>query len=155
MMDVYTRLEELGIPLSPVAPAGIYATTVCYQGCLCQTSGHNCKVGATLPRTGKVGAELSLEEAQADARQCAVNLLSSLHAQLGDLNRVRQIIRMTGYVASAPGFFQQPQVLDGASQLFVDVFGPQRGRAARTAVGVSALANNQSVVIELLVEFDP
>lgn len=151
-MNIYDRLEELGIQLSPVTPAGIYATVVEFEGSMVCTSGHNCKVGDTLPHRGRVGQQVTLEEGQACARQCAVNLLSSLHAALGDLNRIRQIVRMTGYVASADTFFDQPKVLDGASQLFVQLFGPEAGKAARTAVGVSVLANNQPVVIELMAQ---
>lgn len=154
-MDVYEKLKELGVALSPVTPAGIYSTAVRFQGTLMCTSGHNCKAGSALPHVGKVGCGVTLEEACQDARQCAVNLLSSLHAALGDLNRIKQVVQMTGYVASAPDFFAQPKVLDGASQLFADLFGPERGRAARTAVGVAVLANNQPVSIDLLVELYP
>lgn len=153
-MDVYKNLAGLGITLSPVQPAGIYATVVPFGGNLVCTSGHNCKAGDILPHVGRVGAEVTLEQAAQDARQCAINLLGSLHAALGDLNRISRIVKITGYVASADGFYQQPKVLDGASALLVQVFGPHRGKAARTAVGVSTLANNQPVVIELIAELD-
>lgn len=154
-MDIYDKLKELNITLSPVTPAGIYATAVPFGGSLMYTSGHNCKVGNTLPHAGKVGAEVTPEQAGQDARQCAINLLSSLHAALGDLNRIKQVVKMTGFVASAPDFYAQPKVLDGASQLFVDLFGPERGKAVRTAVGVNVLPNNQPVSIELMVELFP
>lgn len=151
-MDVYEKLRELGISLSTVTPAGLYATALEYGDKMICTSGHNCKVGSVLPHAGRVGEEVSLEEAVQDARQCAINLLSSLHNKLGDLNKIRRLVKVTGYVASGLDFFDQPKVLDGASQLFAEVFGPERGVAVRTAVGVSALANNQPVVVELTAE---
>ena len=154
-MDVYEKLKGLGITLAPVAPAGIYSPAVIFDGNMVCTSGHNCKVGGLLPHTGLVGREVTLEQAQEDAKQCAINILGSLHEALGDLNRVCKIVKLTGFVASAEGFFQQPKVLDGASRLFVEVFGESRGKAARTAVGVCALAGNQPVVIELMAQLHP
>lgn len=154
-MDVYEKLSEMGITFAPVAPLGLYKTAIAFGDNLMFTSGHNGRVGDSLPFHGKVGWDVTLVQGVQSARQAAINLLSSIHAATGDLNRVKQVVKMTGYVASAENFYYQPKILDGASQLLVEVFGPERGTGVRSAIGVNVLSNNQPVVIELLVELYP
>ncbi len=100
---------------------------------------------------GKLGGELTVEQGQAAARICALNCLAVVRAALGELDRVAQVVKLTGFVASAPGFTQQSQVVNGASELLVEVFG-ERGRHARAAVGVAELPLGAPVEVELVVE---
>ncbi|MEY2647711.1 MAG: hypothetical protein RL282_424, partial [Bacteroidota bacterium] len=100
---------------------------------------------------GKVGKELTLEEGQAAARLAGISLLSTLKGQIGDLNQVKRIIKIVGLVNCESGFAQQPQVMNGCSNLMVEVFG-ERGRHVRTSVGTNALPNNMAVEIEMVVE---
>ena len=153
-MNVYDKLRELDLQLpDPPKAGGLYQTAVIHDnGRMCSTSGHNCKVNGELPRTGKVGREVSLEEGQEDARQCILNILGTLHAALGDLNRIRRVVKILGFVASDDSFNEQPKVLNGASQLLIDLFGEERGKGARSAVGVNVLPNNQPVEIEIVCE---
>lgn len=150
-MDVYEKIRELNLKL-PDAPkaGGVYRTAVVFGDCMCCTSGHNCKVNGVLPHVGKVGREVSLEEGREDARQCVLNILATLHAALGDLNRIERIVKILGFVASSDDFYQQPKVLDAASELLIAVFGEDKGRGTRSAVGVNVLPNNQPVEIELV-----
>ena len=147
-MDIYERLRELQIELPPTPAAGGIYNTVVVTGDMCCTSGHNCKVNGVLPRAGKLGKELSIEEGRMDARQCILNILSSLHAELGDLNRIEKIISIFAFVASSDDFYGQPKVLDAASELLIQIFG-DNGKATRSAIGVNVLPNNQPVEIQL------
>lgn len=153
MMNVYTKIEEMGIKFSEVVPGGIYNTVLEFGDNLCYTSGHNCKVNGVLLTPGKLGAEVTLEEGKDAARQCIINILSSLHNELGDLNRIKKVVKILGFVASTNDFYNQPKVLDAASQMLIDIFG-DAGKAARSAVGVNVLPNNQPVEIELLLELN-
>ncbi len=153
-MDVYERLKELGIEL-PIAPppGGLYAPIKYFGDNLIYTSG----VGPTdnsgaAVYSGKVGSDLNLEEGQAAARLATINLLSVLHAQLGDLNRIKQIVKQLGFVACTPDFYQQPAVMNGSTKLLMDVFGDPAGRPARSAIAVNVLPGNIPVEIELLIE---
>lgn len=102
---------------------------------------------------GQLGKEYTIEEGYAAARGCALNLLSAVKTALGDLGRVRQIVKVLGMVNSAPGFVDQPSVINGCSDLLVAVFG-EKGRHARSAVGMAALPRNIPVEIELILEFE-
>jgi enamine deaminase RidA (YjgF/YER057c/UK114 family) len=106
-----------------------------------------------LERTGKVGSELTPEEAQEEARQAAINAIAAVRAHLGDLGKVRRCVKVTGFIASAPDFAGQPGVLNAASDLLFQVFG-EAGRHARAAVGVSVLPLDSPVEIEFLFEVD-
>jgi len=101
--------------------------------------------------TGKVGSDLTLEEGREAARLTAISLLSSLKAEIGDLNRVRRVVKVTGMVNAEPDFTQQPQVINGFSDLMVEVFG-DRGKHARAAVGMGSLPSNIAVEIDAVVE---
>jgi enamine deaminase RidA (YjgF/YER057c/UK114 family) len=147
------RLAELGLTLPTVAaPVAAYVPTV-RTGNLVWTSGQLPFVDGALPITGKVGAEVEAARAQELARTCALNALAAIAAEIGDLDRVRRVVKVVGFVASAPGFFGQPGVINGASELLGQVFG-DAGRHARSAVGVAVLPLDAPVEVEVVVEVE-
>jgi enamine deaminase RidA (YjgF/YER057c/UK114 family) len=150
-MDIYARLRELNIEL-PKAPKamGLYVP-VKIAGGMAYISGQGLMVDGKLTCTGKVGKDITLEQAQAAAKQIAVNTLALLHENVGDLNKVKSVVKALGFVASADGFNEQPSVINAFSQVFVDVFG-DNGRHARSAVGVNELPLDISVEIESVFE---
>jgi len=154
MSVIEARLTELGLTLpdAPV-PVGAYTTWVASGGLLF-LSGTTCYVDGSLLSVGKVGTEVSLDQARQAARQTALNLLAVLKQALGDLDRVARVVKVNGYVNSAPGFDRQPEVINGASELFLAVFG-DRGVHARTSIGVSELPGRIPVEIEMVVEVRP
>lgn len=103
---------------------------------------------------GKLGADVSIEEGQQAARYCALNLLANLKAAIGDLTKVKRIVKTLVFVASSDDFYSQPVVANGATGLFEDIFGVEIGRSARSAIGVNALPGNVPVEVELLVEVE-
>jgi enamine deaminase RidA (YjgF/YER057c/UK114 family) len=144
------RLAELGIPLPPVAPpAGVYLPAV-RTGSLVFTAGQVPLVDGTMVATGKVGAEIDADTAQQLARTCALNALAAVDALVG-LDSVTRVVKVVGFVASAPGFTGQPEVVNGASDLLGEVFG-EAGAHARSAVGVAELPLGAPVEVELVVE---
>jgi len=148
-----TRLAELGLALPPVAaPVAAYVPAV-RTGDLVWTSGQLPFVDGALPATGRVGAEVSPETAAELARTCALNALAAVNELVG-LDTVRRVVKVVGFVASAPGFYGQPAVVNGASELLGAVFGPA-GQHARSAVGVAALPLGAPVEVELVVEVAP
>jgi enamine deaminase RidA (YjgF/YER057c/UK114 family) len=149
-VNALQRLEELGIALPPVAaPLAAYVPAR-RSGSLVFTSGQLPMVGGALPATGKVGAEVSVEDAAALCRTAALNGLAAVHALVG-LDAVAGVVKVVGYVASAPDFTGQPAVVNGASVLLGEVFG-DAGAHARSAVGVAVLPLDSPVEIELIVE---
>lgn len=149
--DFETRLRELGHELPEVpGPAGAYVPAT-RTGNLVFTAGQIPFERGELRKTGKVGDSLSLEEAKQSARICALNALAAAAAEAGGLNNIRRIVKLTGFVASAPDFNGQPQVIDGASELVGNVFG-EAGLHARSAVGVAELPLNAPVEVELVAE---
>jgi len=152
-MSATARLAELGLTLPTVAaPVAAYVPTV-RTGNLVWTSGQLPFVDGSLPITGKVGAEVEAGRAQELAGTCALNALAAIAAEVGDLDRVRRVVKVVGYVASAPGFFGQPAVINGASELLGQMFG-DAGRHARSAVGVAALPLDAPVEVEVVVEVE-
>jgi len=150
-MSAEARLQQLGITLpEPPAAAGLYSPVV-QTGQLLFVSGQVPVVGGKLAAQGKCGAEISVEQGQELARICTVNALAAVRQHLGTLDRVSRVVRVGGFVASAPGFTMQPRVVDGASQLLIDVFG-DAGRHARAAVGVAELPLGVPVEVEFLFE---
>lgn len=148
-MKIEARIKELGYQLpDTVKPQGAYCPCVMADGFVF-TAGQTCRVDGKLQYTGKVGAELSLEDARKAAELCALNCLAILRQMVGDLDRVHQIVKMTGFVASDPNFMQQTQVIDGASELLREIFG-ERGVSARSAVGVCVLPGDAACEIELI-----
>ena len=144
-------LKELGIELPEVPkPAAVYlpAKTV---GNLVYTSGQDCRVNGSLLYEGKVGSDLTIEQGQEAARQTMINCLAALKKEIGDLDRVKQVVKLLGFVNSAPGFVEQPYVINGASELLEEIFG-ERGRHARSAISSNELPFNTPVEIEMIVE---
>ena len=150
-MDVYARLDELGIKLPEPPPRGGLYAPVKIAGGLAYVSGHVPSIDGKPMATGKVGAELTLEQAQQAARQVALNTLATLHAKLGDLNQIKSVVKIFGLVACSDDFTQQPAVINAASQVFIDVFG-EDGWHARSAVGTNALPGGVPVEIESIFE---
>jgi len=145
------RIARLGLELPDVvAPLASYVPAV-RTGSLVYTSGQVPFVKGEPIATGKVGAEVTLEQAQEAARVCALNAIAALKAEVGELSRVVRIVKVVGFVASAPDFVDQPQVVNGASDLLGEVFG-EAGRHARSAVGVAVLPRDVPVEVELIAE---
>jgi enamine deaminase RidA (YjgF/YER057c/UK114 family) len=151
-MTIEQKLAELGLELPNVAtPAGAYVPAV-ISGNLVFTAGQIPLVDGVLMATGKVGNEISPEFAKEIAQRCALNALAAIKSVLGDLNRVKRVVKVVGFVASTPEFTGQPGVLNGASELLGKVFG-DAGLHARSAVGVASLPLDAPVEVELIVEF--
>ncbi|MFY9892049.1 MAG: RidA family protein [Streptosporangiaceae bacterium] len=145
------RLAGLGLVLPPVvAPLAAYVPAV-RSGALVYTAGQLPMVDGKLLSAGKVGAEVGAAEAAALARTCALNALAAAASVAGGLAAITRIVKVTGFVASAPDFTGQPQVVNGASELLLEVFG-DAGRHARSAVGTAVLPLNAPVEVELIVE---
>jgi enamine deaminase RidA (YjgF/YER057c/UK114 family) len=145
------RLAELGLALPPVAaPVAAYVPAV-RTGSYVYTAGQLPLVDGKLPVTGKVGGQVSVAEATALARTCALNALAAVASLTGGLSAVTRIVKVTGFVASEPGFTGQAQVVNGASELLLEVFG-DAGRHARSAVGMAVLPLDAPVEIELIAE---
>ncbi|WP_205650104.1 RidA family protein [Actinoplanes solisilvae] len=149
-VDAYAKLAELGLTLPKVVPPLASYVPAVQTGNYVYVSGQLPLVDGKLPHTGKVGAEVTAEQATELARVCALNGLAAVESLVG-LGRVVKIVKVGGFVASAPGFTGQPAVINGASNLFGDVFGEQ-GRHARSAVGVAELPLNAPVEVEIIVE---
>ena len=150
-MKVESKLKELGIALpNPPSPVAAYLPAV-QVGNLLFLSGTTCYENGKLLYTGRVGVELTLEQGYLAARQAALNLLSVIKVTLGDLDLVERVIKLNGYVNSAQDFDRQPEVINGASELLEKLFG-ERGRHARTSIGVNSLPANIPVEIEMIVE---
>ena len=151
MSRVDDRLAELGLALPEVsAPVAAYVPAVT-SGSLVWTSGQLPFVDGALPATGKVGAAVDPETAKDLARRCALNAIAALRAEIGDLDRVRRVVKVVGFVASDPAFTGQPGVVNGASELLGEVFG-EAGRHARSALGVAVLPLDAPVEVEVVVE---
>ncbi len=151
--DPEARLRDLGHELPAVPePAGAYVPAT-LAGTLIFTAGQLPFQGSELNATGKVGDAVSLEEAKGAARLCALNALAAAAAEAGSLNRIARVVKVTGYVASAPRFNRQPEVINGASELIGQIFGAA-GLHARSAIGVAELPLDAPVEVELVVELD-
>jgi enamine deaminase RidA (YjgF/YER057c/UK114 family) len=147
---VRARLAELGLTLhGPHPPHDPLDAVVVHDG-VARTSGQLPRIDGTLTCLGRLGDDVSVEEGRAAAAVCALNALAVLEAALGSLDRVERVLTVTGYVASTPGFHDQPTVVDGASRVLADVFG-EAGRHTRSAIGVAALPRRGAVEIEVTV----
>jgi enamine deaminase RidA (YjgF/YER057c/UK114 family) len=150
-MTIDERLAELNIQLPELPqPIGAYVLWV-QTGNLLYTSGIGPQEHGQFPYQGKVGAGVTVDEGRAAARLCMLNLLSLIKQGAGSLDRVERVVKVLGFVASAPGFNDQPRVMNGASELLGQVFG-ERGRHARSAIGVNELPRDIPVEIEMIVE---
>jgi len=148
--DAYARLAELGLTLPQVVPPLAAYVPAVQSGNHVYVSGQLPMVEGKLPQTGKVGAEVTPEQGAELARICGLNALAAIDALVG-LGRLVKIVKITGFVASAPGFTGQPAVVNGASELFGDVLG-EIGRHARSAVGVAELPLGAPVEVEVIAE---
>jgi len=153
MEDFESRLAELGLSLPPLPPAaGAYVpATRCGNLVFC--SGQGPYREGRFVYSGKVGENLTLEEGYQAARIAALNCLAEIRTITGSLNRIKKIIQVRGFIASGPHFFDQPKVLNGASDLLLEIFG-DAGRHARAALGTSSLPFNIPVEVEMVVEVD-
>ncbi|HUW94370.1 MAG TPA: RidA family protein [Anaerolineae bacterium] len=152
-MSVEKRLRELGYTLpEPPTPKGVYVTALEVDGML-YTSGSTCFEAGGLKYQGKLGADLTVEEGYDACKVTVLNLLSVIKQHIGDLDRIERVVKLTGYVASAPGFGMQPAVLNGASEPLVEILG-ERGKHARSVMGVNELPMNSPVEIEMIVKLE-
>ncbi len=153
MSDVYVKLKELGLKL-PEAPAkgGVYSSSKVFGKNLVYISG--CGPVIDSPITGKVGKEFTKEDAKEFSRNSMLNVLAVLQDRIGDLNRVKQAVKILVFVASADEFCEQPYVANGGSQLLVDLFGDEAGAPSRSAIGVNVLPGNIPVEIEAIFEIE-
>jgi len=150
MSAIAKRLAELGIVLpAPVAPVANYVPAV-RTGSMLVVSGQ-ISLGPNGLIAGKLGADVTIEAGQLAARQCGLNVIAHIQATLGDLDRVVRIVRLGGFINCMPDFVDGPKVMNGASDLMVEVFG-DKGRHARSTIGVAALPLNAAVEVEAMVE---
>lgn len=150
-MTTDQRLTELGIklPAAP-SPAGNYVPAL-ITGNLLYLSGAICLVDGAMTHTGKVGDTCDLDYAKAAARVCALNLLAVAKKELGDLDRIKQVVQLNGFVNALPGFADSPAVINGASDTLVEILG-ERGRHTRAAVAVTGLPKDSTVEIQAIFE---
>jgi len=154
MGHIDARLAELGITLPAVAtPVAAYVPAT-ISGNMLFTAGQLPFVDGALLAPGKVGAEVSASKAAELARVCALNALAAAHSVLGTLDKVTRVVKVNGFVASAPDFIGQPQVLNGASEVLGEIFG-DKGLHARAAVGVAVLPMDSPVEVDLILEIAP
>ena len=155
MKNVYDVLKEKNIVLpEPPAKGGVYTPVQEFGGNMLYCSGCGPDLGGGNTVKGKVGRDLSLEEGQKAAFNCMLNLLANLHAKLGNLNRIKRFVKVLAFVNCTDNFEQQPQVVNGGSNLLVDLFGSEKGLPARSAIGTNALPGNIACEIEALVEYE-
>jgi enamine deaminase RidA (YjgF/YER057c/UK114 family) len=151
--NVESRIKGLALTL-PEAPKPVAAYIPAKQtGNLVFTAGQLPMVNGELISKGLLGQDVEIDEANKAARICTLNALAAIKGVIGDLDRIKQIVRVVGYVASVPTFTQQPAVVNGASELLLEIFG-ENGKHARSAVGMAVLPLNASVEIELTVEIE-
>ena len=151
MGNIEERLIAIGVVI-PEAPKPVAAYVPAKQvGKLVFTAGQLPMVNGELISKGLLGQDVEIEEANIAARICTINALAAIKGLIGDLDQIQQIVRVVGYVASIPTFTQQPAVVNGASELLLEIFG-EKGKHARSAVGMAVLPLNASVEIELTVE---
>lgn len=153
MNDVYGKLKELGLQL-PKAPAkgGVYSSSRKFSDHLVYLSGCGPVIETSV--AGKLGKEFTKEEGVTFSRNCMLNILAVLEAGIGDLNKVKQVVKLLVYVASTDEFYDQPYVANGGSQLLVDLFGEDAGAPTRSAIGVNVLPGNIPVEIEAIFELE-
>ena len=153
MNSYETKLESLGLSLPPIPnPVAAYIPAK-QAGKIVFTAGQLPMVNGGLISKGLLGQDVEVDEANKAARICTLNALAAIKGVIGDLDRIKQIVRVVGYVASVPTFTQQPAVVNGASELLLEIFG-ENGKHARSAVGMAVLPLNASVEIELTVEVE-
>ena len=151
-MDIYARLKELNLELPELPPKGGIYKPVKQVGNMLYVSGQGATVKGVPTIVGKVGKDRTIEEGQDAARLCTMNCLATLHDYLGDLNKIKSLVKILGFVSSAENFNMQPKVMDGASALLRDIFGEENGIGARSAIGTNELPGGITVEIEYIFE---
>ena len=153
MSEIEKKLQEMGINIPDAPkPGGSYAPAI-QTGKLVYTSGQPCKKDGILVYKGKLGKDLTIEEGYEAAKICIVNCLAILKGYLGSLDRIKKVVKLLGFVASVPEFDQQPYVINGASDLLIEIFG-ENGKHARSAIGTNVLPFGTPVEIEMIVEIE-
>ena len=153
MRNVYDVMKEKNIVLpQPPPKGGVYAPCK-IVGNMAYISGCGCVIDGC-EAAGKLGKDYTVEQGQAFARNCALNILAVLQREIGDLNRVKNVVKLLAFVASDDEFYQQPQVANGASGLLGELFGPEAGIPTRSAIGVNVLPGNLPVEIEAIFEIE-
>lgn len=154
-MTPQTNFEKLGLVLPPPPkPVGVYKPALIVDDRWLYVSGHGpCREDGTLI-TGRVGEALDLDEAKSAARQVGLTILSTIISQLGSLDRVKRVIKVLGMVNGTPDFGKHPYVINGCSELFAEIWGPENGVGVRSAVGMGSLPDNIPVEIEALLELN-
>ncbi len=152
-MDVYDVMRQKGITLPEPPPRGGLYAPCRISGGMAYVSGCGCVIGGC-EAAGKLGRDYTVEQGKAFARNCMLNILAVLQREIGDLNRVKSVVKMLAFVASDDAFFLQPQVANGASELLGEIFGPEVGIPARSAIGVNVLPGNLPVEIEAIFGID-
>ena len=154
-MSAETKIKELKLELPPAPkPMGVYKPVVVSHG-MAYVSGHGPLRADKTLITGRVGQQLDLAAGKAAARQVGLTILASLRAQLGTLDHVKRLVKVLGMVNCTPEFREHPAVINGCSELFAEVFGPENGVGARSAVGVGSLPGDIAVEIEAIFELHP
>lgn len=155
MANVYDKLKEKGITLpAPPPKGGVYTPVQEFGDHLLYCSGCGPDIGGGNTVTGKVGRDLTVEEGQKAAYNCMLNLLANLDAKLGDLNRIKRFVKVLAFVNCTDDFDKQPMVVNGGSNLILELFGEEKGLPARTAIGTNATPGNIACEIEVLVEYE-
>ncbi len=152
MMDIYERIRELGYELPSAPPKGGIYKPVIQVGNMVYLSGQGATRNGTPVFSGRLGEGCTVAEGQEAAVICTLNGLSALDEYLGDLNKIKRVVKILAFVASGSGFHQQPVVADGASRILMDIFGEDSGVGARSAIGVSELPGGIPVEIEYIFE---
>jgi enamine deaminase RidA (YjgF/YER057c/UK114 family) len=153
-MDIYQRIKKLELEIPELLkPVASYKPAVIYQN-LVYVAGHTGVRHQKLIYQGKLGVDVSIEEGKESAKTAALNCLAAIQSVIDDLNKIERIIRVTGYVASGPGFNYQPEVIEGASSLLIAIFG-DAGWHARSAIGVAELPYNAPVEVEIIASLKP
>ncbi len=155
MADIYEKLKEMNITLpAPPPKGGVYTPVMEFGEKFLYCSGCGNDIGDGKQLIGKVGKDLTLEQGQQAAYCCMLNLLANLQDKLGDLNRIKRCVKVLGFVNCTDDFTQQPQVINGGSNLLLALLGPEKGLPARTAMGTNSCPGNIPVEIEMLVEIE-
>ena len=156
MVKLEDALKKHGLSMpNPPAKGGVYEPAKDFGENLSYLSGCTPTFNGEVKWQGKLGAQICVEQGQQAAKYCALNLLANIQAAYGSLDRAKRIAKMLVLVAGTDSFYDQPKVANGASELFVDIFGEEAGLCARSAIGVNALPGNAPVEIELLIELWP
>jgi enamine deaminase RidA (YjgF/YER057c/UK114 family) len=152
-MKANENIKKMGIKIpTPPVPGGVYKPAVVFGDKLVYSSGCGPQVNGVPVHIGRLGSDLTLAEGQEAAVACINNVLSVVKAEIGDLDKIKRVVKILAFVSSSSEFFDQPAVINPASQLLIDIFGEEAGRAARSAIGVNVLPGNIPVEIEAVFE---